>query len=629
MSDERSGSEERQPPLPSFSGGSLPEVLSSALGAATGEASGSALPLSVPAMTDIVDERRTEPSSAASGAGLDSVMAFPASLSSALENSSDPSTNHVEGSVQQELIRREDKASEIVNGKQKVESEEERKLADIYENFDFEPIWDRLSQVLTRLRGDPNAAQILLPLIESLMVISKHAATSDPPPGSSASARGSVSPSTEKPPILQTKKEILYAGFFKFTERHRKILNVMVRQNPSLMSGSFSLLVHNPKVLDFDNKRNYFTQQLHKGRKEHYTPLQLSVRREHVFADSFMRLQRHTGPEIKHGKLNVRFWHEEGIDAGGVTREWFSILARAMFNPDYALFAPCAADRTTYQPNRASAINPDHLAFFKFVGRVIGKAIYDGRLLDAYFTRSFYKHILGKAVDYRDLESIDPEYFKSLDWMLENDITDILDLTFSVDTEEFGETQVIDLKQGGSAIAVTEQNKQEYVRLVTEQRMTLSIRKQIDAFLEGFHDVIPHELIRIFTEQELELLISGLPDIDVNAWKNNTELHGYSASDPVIQWWWRAVRSFDQTEKAKLLQFITGTSKVPLEGFAHLQGVQGTQRFNIHKAYGADRLPAAHTCFNQLDLPQYESYEKLRSQLLLAMNEGGEGFGFA
>jgi E3 ubiquitin-protein ligase HUWE1 len=102
-------------------------------------------------------------------------------------------------------------------------------------------------------------------------------------------------------------------------------------------------------------------------------------------------------------------------------------------------------------------------------------------------------------------------------------------------------------------------------------------------------------LIRIFSEQELELLISGLPDIDVNAWKNNTELHGYSASDAVIQWWWRAVRSFDQTEKAKLLQFITGTSKVPLEGFAHLQGVQGTQRFNIHKAYGADRLPAAHT----------------------------------
>ncbi|MCO5610566.1 hypothetical protein L7F22_064805 [Adiantum nelumboides] len=86
-----------------------------------------------------------------------------------------------------------------------------------------------------------------------------------------------------------------------------------------------------------------------------------------------------------------------------------------MFNPDYALFQPCAADRTTYQPNRASAVNPDHLSYFRFVGRVIGKAIYDGRLLDAYFTRSFYKHILGKPVDYRDLEAVDPEYYKSLE----------------------------------------------------------------------------------------------------------------------------------------------------------------------------------------------------------------------
>ncbi|CEH14240.1 related to ubiquitin-protein ligase 1 [Ceraceosorus bombacis] len=517
--------------------------------------------------------------------------------------------------------------------------EDEEALAKIYEGFDFEELWKKLSEALDRLKGDAGAAQVLLPLIESLMVISKHVATPESAAvvearaaaGSAAvSARGSVSPTLERPSALsRTKREVLRDNFFSFTERHRKILNVMVRQNPTLMSGSFSLLVNNPKVLDFDNKRNYFSQQLQKGRREHMTPLSLSVRRQYVFEDSFWFFRRHSGTEIKHGKLNVRFYNEEGIDAGGVTREWFQVLARAMFNPDYALFAPCAADRTTYQPNRMSAVNPDHLAFFTFIGRVIGKAIYDGRLLDAYFTRSFYKHILNKPVDYRDLESVDPEYYKSLEWMLENDITDILDLNFSVDADDFGETKQIELKEGGAAVPVTEANKVEYVRLVTEQRLTLSIRKQIDAFLQGFNEIIPPELIRIFSEQELELLISGLPDIDVDAWKNNTDLHGYTNSDAVIQWWWRAVRSFDQTEKAKLLQFITGTSKVPLEGFAHLQGVQGTQKFNIHKAYGADRLPAAHTCFNQLDLPQYDSYEKLRSQLLVAMNEGGEGFGFA
>ncbi|EST09465.1 hypothetical protein PSEUBRA_000676 [Kalmanozyma brasiliensis GHG001] len=515
--------------------------------------------------------------------------------------------------------------------------EDEAKLAKIYESFEFDPLWSKLSDVLSRMKNDPGAAQILLPLIESMMVVSQHVTSPDGetpivpgdvrPPFSRSSTLGAHSRSSTQGP--KTAKEIMEDNFFAFTEKHRKILNIMVRQNPTLMSGSFALLVRNPKVLDFDNKKNYFTQQLHKGRRDHYTPLSLSVRRNSVFEDSFRYFSRKSGPEVKHGKLNVRFNNEEGIDAGGVTREWFQVLARAMFNPDYALFQPCAADRTTYQPNRMSYVNPDHLSFFKFVGRIIGKAIYDGRLLDAYFTRSFYKHILGKPVDYRDLESIDPEYFKSLEWMLNNDITDILDLTFSVDDEEFGETKIVELQPNGASIAVTEANKQEYVRLVTEQRLTKSIKSQIEAFLGGFNEIIPSDLIRIFSEQELELLISGLPDIDVDAWKNNTELHGYSSGDAVIQWWWRAVRSFDQTEKAKLLQFITGTSKVPLEGFAHLQGVQGTQRFNIHKAYGADRLPAAHTCFNQLDLPQYESYEKLRSSLLLAMNEGGEGFGFA
>lgn len=142
------------------------------------------------------------------------------------------------------------------------------------------------------------------------------------------------------------------------------------------------------------------------------------------------------------------------------------------------------------------------------------------------------------------------------------------------------------------------------------------------------------------------MLISGTPDIDVDEWRAATEYNGYTSSDPVIVWWWRALKSFNRDERAKVLSFATGTSRVPLSGFVDLQGVQGVQRFSIHRAYGeSDRLPQAHTCklipflmpawysqllgFNQIDLPQYSSYEMLRQQLLLAINEGGEGFGFA
>ncbi|KAI7890813.1 uncharacterized protein EV154DRAFT_421482, partial [Mucor mucedo] len=503
------------------------------------------------------------------------------------------------------------------NGNQPEENE--KLVLAIYNKLDFLPLWTMLGSCLTVIQEREdliNVATVLLPLVESFMAVSKYSANKG--------YTVTVTKSEKKAPSTED-------FFFDFTEEHKKILNIMVRNNPSLMSGSFSLLVHNPKILEFDNKRSYFNQQLHKRTepREHHPPLQLNVRRAHVFEDTYRQLQGRTGKEIKYGKLNVQFHNEEGVDAGGVAREWFSVLARQMFDPNYALFITSAADKLTYQPNRLSVVNPDHLSYFKCVGRIIGKAIHDGRLLDAYFTRSFYKLMLGRSVDYRDVEAVDPAYYKSLVWMLDNDITDIIDLTFSVENDDFGTNDIIDLKPNGRNIQVTEANKHEYVTLITEQKLVLAIKDQVNAFLEGFHDIIPAQLIQIFNEQELELLISGLPDIDIDEWKANTVYEGYTLSSPQIQWFWRAVRSFDQEERAKLLQFATGTSKVPLEGFSELQGSNGVQKFQIHKEFGdVNRLPSAHTCFNQIDLPQYLSYEDLRSNLFKAISECSTGFAF-
>jgi E3 ubiquitin-protein ligase HUWE1 len=303
----------------------------------------------------------------------------------------------------------------------------------IHEGFNFDAMWSQLGACLSAAeeRGDmENVASMLLPLMEALMVVCKYLLDKSTLP----TANVSSPVSSQNPTIPSNRASEL---FVSFTDQHRKVLNLMVRNNPSLMSGSFSLLVENSRVLDFDNKRNYFTQQLRRkpATRESQSTLQLNVRRARVFEDSFQVLQRKTGEQIKYGKLSVRFYDEEGVDAGGLTREWFTILARQMFNPDYALFQPCAADNMTYQPNRASSINPEHLSFFKFVGRIIGKAIFDGRLLDAYFARSLYRQLLGKPVDYRDVEWVDPEYYKSLIWILENDPT-LLDLTFIVEDSE-------------------------------------------------------------------------------------------------------------------------------------------------------------------------------------------------
>merc|ERR1712196_370377 len=138
-------------------------------------------------------------------------------------------------------------------------------------------------------------------------------------------------------------------------------------------------------------------------------------------------------------------------------------------------------------------------------------------------------------------------------------------------------------------------------------------KRQLGEFLRGFHEIVPRELVAPFDDNELELLICGLPEIDIEDLRAHTEYTGYTAASPQIVWFWDVVRALDAEDLARLLLFITGTSKVPLDGFAALAGVQGPQKFNIHRVQGEEnRLPAAHTCFNQLDLPEYRSREQLK-----------------
>ena len=137
-----------------------------------------------------------------------------------------------------------------------------------------------------------------------------------------------------------------------------------------------------------------------------------------------------------------------------------------MFNPFYCLFEYSAHDNYTLQINPHSGINPEHLNYFKFIGRVVGLAIFHRRFLDSFFIGAFYKMMLRKKVNIADMEGVDEEYHKNLTWMLDNDITDILDETFSIDDEQFGDIKTVDLKPDGRNIPVTNENKKEYVEYV-------------------------------------------------------------------------------------------------------------------------------------------------------------------
>jgi E3 ubiquitin-protein ligase HUWE1 len=184
-----------------------------------------------------------------------------------------------------------------------------------------------------------------------------------------------------------------------------------------------------------------------------------------------------------------------------------------MFNPNYALFETSSSGNT-YQPSSKSFINLDHLKYFKFIGRIVGKALAENENIDAFFTRSFYKLILGQDLELSDLEEQDYNFYKSMQYYRENKVED--ELTFSYEREKFGTLETIDLVPNGRNIKVNEENKLDFIEKISLAKMRDDIQPQIKAFLEGFHELIPEDSIRFFDAKELELLISGLPNIDRN-----------------------------------------------------------------------------------------------------------------
>ncbi|KAJ3093996.1 hypothetical protein HK100_006322 [Physocladia obscura] len=375
---------------------------------------------------------------------------------------------------------------------------------------------------------------------------------------------------------------------------------------------------------DFRKKVVYFRSQpvmrLHPGN------CHITVRRSHLFEDAYAEIMRHPANDLKK-KLMIKFHGEDGLDYGGVGREFFFMMSKEMFNPYYGLFEYAAHDNYTLQINPNSAINLEHLNYFKFIGRVVGLAIFHQRFLDAFFVTSFYKLILGKKITTVDMESIDTQQHKSLQWMLENPIEEVLDLTFSVDNDLFGTTVLVDLKPDGRSIQVTDKNKAEYVQLYCEWRIEKRVKEQFRAFNQGFNDIVPQNMISVFNPSELELLIGGIAEFDMDDWIKNTDYRGYTENDNTIKMFWTTMKGWNNEKKANFLQFVSGTSRIPVNGFKDLQGSDGPRRFCIERTGEVGRLPKAHTCFNRLDLPPYATAETLEKKLAMAI-ELTVGFGF-
>jgi len=373
--------------------------------------------------------------------------------------------------------------------------------------------------------------------------------------------------------------------------------------------------------LVFRRKRFKFLYVLHKRdfSNSQRDILPLKINRQELVYSSYQQFRNCTPLQLKLVP-KVIFEGEEGVDSGGLTKDWFLELSRAFVNPALVLFRKCKSSTIgQHEIDPRSTINEEHLHYFRFIGQIMGKAAYDRQLIDMDICGEIYKHILRITPKLSDLKEKDEVYYKSLQWMLDNDITDVVYETFTTTTEYFGISSTVELLPNGAKIEVDQTNKAEYVNALVRWRLFGSIENQVKSLCQGFYDVIPYESIKTFSPTELELLLNGKEEIDLDEVKCSTRYTGgYTESDATVDMFWKIFKDFDAKMRAKLLAFSTGTTKVPLDGFDPLYTItKGTD--------GIESLPRSHTCFNQIVIPPYENLTVFREKLILAV-ENTSGF---
>lgn len=381
-------------------------------------------------------------------------------------------------------------------------------------------------------------------------------------------------------------------------------------------------------ALPFQQKHAWFVQ--HTAAMEvpwEFGHLLLEIDRENLLHNSCEQLLWATTEQL-HQSLRIRFVNEPGVDAGGLVREWFTLMTQEVFDDATGLFYTSPnGDGLMMNPASADA-SVDHLMYYRAIGRFIGRALFEGILIDCHLSLPICKHILGIPITFSDLEFVDNELYKNLKWLRDNTGVDSLALDFTVTVDQFSnKSAVVELIPNGSNTAVTDENKAEYINLRFRWIMATSNSEQLASLVQGIFSVIPQELLSVFDHQELELLICGVPEIDIEDWRNNTVYVG-EQDERAVSWFWNTLEGFSNEQRARLLQFTTGSSRVPVQGFKALTMNDGRICPFAIQCVSKDEClyPRAHTCFNRIDLPKYDTENDLRVALTFVIQMEVTGF---
>jgi len=441
-------------------------------------------------------------------------------------------------------------------------------------------------------------------------------------------------------------KEVKLGTLLSDLERGRPVAKLVISKLPHTIP-------HQERVLLFRKKVQNEKSSLGIVESDSASPQStlISVHRNRIVEDGYRQLGTLASQALK-GVIRVRFVNmqgldEAGIDQDGVFKEFLEETIKKVFDPGLNLF--CTTSEERLYPSPLSHITENHLDLFEFVGKMIGKAVYEGIVVDVPFASFFLTQVLGHdhsaLYSYLDeMPSSDPELHKNLTYIkhYEGDVED-LGLTFSFDQDTMGRIVTHELVPGGRSINVTNSNRISYIHHMAHFKMHRQIANQVAAFRNGFRSLIPPDWLSLFSGPEVQRLISGdNSPIDLKDLRKHTSYYGgFHDSHRVVAWLWEVLeKDFTDKEKSMFLKFVTSCSKPPLLGFENLEPPFSIRCVEVaddeddgdtvgsvlrgflalRKKDPVNRLPTASTCFNLLKLPNYQKKSTLKEKLRYAIS---------
>ena len=360
---------------------------------------------------------------------------------------------------------------------------------------------------------------------------------------------------------------------------------------------------------------------------------QIEVHRNNILNSSMEKIEK----VDLFKELKINFAGELCYDAGGIFREWFTILFKTLESDKLKLFIVSESNDFSYIINPFLKHNQENFKYFSFIGKLIGKALLDNITINVCFNKLIYKMILQEDIFFEDLTFIDNPLHTSLENLKEiyntggsNEFYEELGIYYSVNMDDTNKkNHSIDLIDNGINKPVS--NINDYI----SKRISLLkgiYEPFVNKIRESLFKLIPKDVIQKFTSDELELLINGRPYIDVEEWRMFTDYkEPYNNNHRVINWFWEILNELTQKELSNLLMFSTGASRVPFGGFSALESNRGNvSKFTIESVpyeIGKKNFVKAHTCFNRLDIPIFNNKNELKEAIQFISSNEIIGFG--